>query len=150
MDAIKIEGVLVTPLKIIENEKGAVLHGLKKSGEGYSGFGEAYFSKINFNEAKGWKKHREMTLNIIVPMGRIKFVLHDDRAGSKTFGNFSSIELSRDNYKRLTIPNNIWVAFIGLNSDINLLLNIASIEHNDTEVDNLPLNHEKFKAYEWK
>ena len=35
-------------LKIIKNDKGDILHGLKSSDSNYKGFGEAYFSKINY------------------------------------------------------------------------------------------------------
>ncbi|MFM7851879.1 MAG: hypothetical protein ACKO96_08170 [Flammeovirgaceae bacterium] len=39
-----IKGVIITPLRIITNELGSVMHALKKSDDGYVGFGEAYFT----------------------------------------------------------------------------------------------------------
>ena len=76
---------------------------------------------------KGWKKHTEMILNLIVPVGEIKFVIYNDNTNE-----FFSIQLSRNNYQRLTIKPNLWLAFKGIN-DENMLLNIASIEHNPNE-----------------
>ena len=93
----KIDDVLVSRLKIIQNVQGDVLHGIKKSDFGYFGFGEAYFSTVLPDVIKGWKRHREMILNLIVPIGAIRFVIYDDRDSSKTFGCFQEVVLSRKN-----------------------------------------------------
>ncbi|GIU70068.1 MAG: hypothetical protein KatS3mg002_1304 [Candidatus Woesearchaeota archaeon] len=77
-----IDGVTLTPLKIILGDKGNVMHALKSEEQSYTSFGEAYFSTIFYNEIKGWKKHHQMILNIIVPVGKIKFVIFDDRKDS--------------------------------------------------------------------
>ena len=54
MDEINIEGVIHTPLSRIFHPKGDILHGMKKSDEGFTGFGEAYFTIIKNGEIKGW------------------------------------------------------------------------------------------------
>ena len=100
---------------------------MKRSDIEFSGFGEAYFSTIKKGDIKGWKKHTEMVLNLIVPVGEIKFVIYNENTN-----DFFSIQLSRSNYQRLTIKPNLWLAFKGIN-DENMLLNIASIEHNPNE-----------------
>ena len=69
---------------------------MKASDVGYEGFGEAYFSNVSYNEIKGWKQHTEMTLNLIVVIGEIRFVIYDE----KTFFN---VTLSINNYQRLSI-----------------------------------------------
>jgi dTDP-4-dehydrorhamnose 3,5-epimerase len=135
MDTITVEGVLLTPLKQIHHPKGDVFHGMKKSDSGYSGFGEAYFSTIHFEDTKPWKKHFEMTLNFVVPMGEIRFVIYDDREGSSTKNNFFDVTLGVNNYQRITIPPGVWVAFSGIGSEYNLLLNLANLEHNPVEVE---------------
>lgn len=149
MGSINIEGVSLIKLRQIEGDKGNVLHAIKKSSEGFAQFGEAYFSTVYTQEVKGWKKHREMILNLVVPVGKIKFVLMDDRPDSETRNNFFEIELSLENYCRLVIPPGIWVAFKGMGQATNLLLNVASIEHDPTEADNLDLYNPLFCDYEW-
>lgn len=136
MDKINtsIDGVYLTILRIIYHPSGNVYHGLKKSDFGFIDFGEAYFSTIKYGEIKAWKKHLKMTLNLIVPVGKIKFVLFDDRYESKSKGNIFEVTLSLDNYKRLTIPPNIWVGFKGIGQNLNLLLNISDIEHDPNEI----------------
>ncbi len=127
-----IEGVEITPLKRISHPKGDVFHALKATEKSFRGFGEAYFSSVNMSEKKGWKKHLKMTLNLVVPFGCIRFSLYDDRPGSKTIGGKMQITLSRENYKRLTVPPGIWVAFEGMAQE-NLLLNLADLTHNPDE-----------------
>jgi dTDP-4-dehydrorhamnose 3,5-epimerase len=134
-----VDGVTLTPLKIIPHPSGDVLHGMKSSEDSFSGFGEAYFSTISQGNIKGWKKHSKMTLNLLVPKGEIQFVIFDGRDKSSTQGKFMSILLSLQNYQRLTVSPGLWVGFKGLSLE-NILLNIASIEHNSAEAVNIPLD----------
>ena len=77
-----------------------------------------------------------MTLNLIVPIGTIKFILLKETAGSI---RSQSIIISRDNYARLTIPPMVWFGFQGVEST-NMLLNIADIVHDPMEVDKKALD----------
>ncbi|MCK4830475.1 dTDP-4-dehydrorhamnose 3,5-epimerase family protein [bacterium] len=106
-----IEGVMLTPLKIIPRDVGDVLHAMKRTDASFCGFGEVYFSTVNKGQVKAWKRHRKMTLNLVVPCGEIKFALYDDRTESPTCGKFLEVVLSRDNYQRLTVPPMIWMGF---------------------------------------
>ncbi len=131
-------GINVTPLRMIENIKGNIYHVLKTSETDFDDFGEAYFSLVKKNTIKGWKKHLRMTLNLVVPFGEIQFVIYDESDNS-----FTTITLSPENYKRLTIKPNLWLAFRGV-GDNNILLNIASIEHDPKESINVDLEAIKY------
>ena len=120
-------------MKQIFHPLGDVFHAMKKSDDGFAGFGEAYFSTIAKGEIKSWKKHTKMTLNLVVPIGKIRFVAYDDREDSPTNGILNEFVLSVENYVRLTVPPNVWLAFQGIDEQ-NLLLNIADLEHNPNEV----------------
>ena len=135
-----MDGVILTPLKQIYNSKGDIFHAMKKNDNGFDGFGEAYFSTIYKYDIKGWKKHIKMILNLIVPVGKIEFVVYDDKSR-----DYFSVKLSLNNYQRLTIKAGLWMAFRGLEEN-NLLLNIASLEHNPSEAVNIDLKDIK---YEW-
>ena len=135
-----MDGVILTPLKQIHNPKGDIFHAMKKSDEGFDGFGEAYFSTINLDDIKGWKKHTKMTLNVVVPLGEIEFVIYDEKKGE-----FLSVKLSQKNYQRLTVKAGLWMAFRGL-AKSSMLLNLASIEHDPSEAVALELNE---ISYEW-
>lgn len=147
MDQTIIDGVILTPLKRIYHPKGDVWHAVKCSDNGFCGFGEAYFSTIHFQDVKVWKKHLKMTLNFVVPVGEIRVVIHDNRPGSKTEGRFFDVTLGRDNYQRLTIAPGLWVAFAGVGEDLNLLLNIANLEHNPEEIERKEVLDDI--AYQW-
>ena len=135
-----MDGIILTPLTQIYNPKGDIFHAMKKTSDGYEGFGEAYFSTINKDDIKNWRKHTKMTLNIVVPIGEIKFVAYNEKVKK-----FFSVKLSQNNYQRLTIKPGLWLAFKGL-ADFNMLLNIANVEHNTNETESK--NLEEFK-YEW-
>jgi dTDP-4-dehydrorhamnose 3,5-epimerase len=137
-----IKNAFTTPLDIIDTVGGNVMHAMKSSSVGYTGFAEAYFSQVNNGVIKAWKRHKEMTLNLVVPVGKIRFVLFDDRNPSNS--QFQELIISRDNYCRLTIPPMIWMGFQGLSDSGSMLLNIANIEHNPHEVDKKNLEQIKF------
>lgn len=139
-----IAGVTLTPLRRIAHAKGDVLHAIKRSSPGFVGFGEAYFSTVISNEVKGWKRHGRATLNLVVPVGRVRFVVHDDRAGSITRDSFYDVTLDRDNYARLTVSPGLWVAFAGRDIGPSLLLNVSDEEHDPAEADNVDLDTFKF------
>ena len=133
-----INDVLITPLKIIETHGGNVMHSLKNDELGFRGFGEAYFSEVHSNAIKAWKLHQDMTLNITIPMGKVRFVLYDDR--DKKNKKFQELIISRKNYVRLTVPPKIWFGFQGVSNKNSLLLNIADIPHDPEETIRKDLN----------
>lgn len=133
-----VNGVLLTPLTQIFHPKGDVYHAMKKSDSGFDGFGEAYFSTIHKSDIKGWKKHTQMTLNLVVPLGEIEFIIYDGT-------DFFSTKLSQTNYQRLTVAPNLWVAFRGV-GETNMLLNLANMEHDPSEALNLALDE---ISYAW-
>ena len=71
-----IEEIIITHLKRIHVSNGDVLHGMKKTDDGYTDFGEIYFSYILKNKIKAWKIHKKMTLNLTCIKGKIKIVLY--------------------------------------------------------------------------
>lgn len=144
MDLTNIEGVILTELKKIYNTKGDIYHIMKQSSPGFLGFGEAYISNINQGDTKGWNLHKKMRLNLTVIAGKVRFILHDLRENSRTFDKFMDLTLSLDNYYRLTVPENIWVAFHGLDKS-NMILNIADIEHNSSEAIKKPLEEIEYE-----
>jgi dTDP-4-dehydrorhamnose 3,5-epimerase len=126
-------GLVITPLKVIPNPKGDIYHALKRSESSFKGFGEAYFSSVYKNEIKGWNRHKTMTLNLIVPSGEVTFVIFQEPSSSVQKEMFYCTTLSIKNYKRLTVPPGLWVAFRGEGEGLNLILNLADMEHDPEE-----------------
>ena len=138
---MNLDDILITPLARIATSGGDVLHAMKQSDAGYSGFGEAYFSWVSAGAVKAWKRHTRMTMNIVVPVGQVRFVFRLD--GTK---EFRVEEIGVDRYARLTVPPGIWFGFKGLLEPQSLVLNIASIPHDPNEVERLTLSEIK---YDW-
>jgi dTDP-4-dehydrorhamnose 3,5-epimerase len=137
---VNLDQIIVTPLKRIAVSGGDVLHALKCSDSGYQCFGEAYFSIIEHGVIKAWKMHREMTLNLIVPVGEVRFVFV-----SSDFKQRREECIGIANYARLTVPPGIWFGFEGLASPSSMLLNIANIIHDPNELERIDIPEFKQK-----
>ena len=135
MDKIDRLSPFVTELLKIDQSTGSVMHAIKVSSDGYHGFGEAYFSSVGFQKAKGWKLHQRMTLNLVVPHGEIRFIVHDGEYVKKRgfIEPLIDVVLGDSNYCRLTVPPGYWVAFLGVGTNLNILMNVANIEHDPSE-----------------
>ncbi len=144
-----IDGLMLTSLRQIHDERGAVFHFLKSESVNFRHFGESYFSKINEGVVKGWKLHFRAFQNMCVPVGRIKFVVYDVRRDSQTFGMINEIILDDSvNYHLLSLPSNIWYSFRAIDCDFALLANISSELHDINECIQLPLENDVIE-YRW-
>lgn len=129
-----IEGVTITPLKQIKDERGKIMHMLKCTDLVFKTFGEVYFSCIYRGVIKAWHLHKKMMLNYAVPHGRIKFVLYDDREGSLTKGEIQEIYLGEDNYSLITVPPMVWNGFKAIGTEMAIVANCTTIPHDPGEI----------------
>ena len=143
-----INDVIITPLKIIKDNRGSVMHMLRSDNPIFKSFGEIYFSTINYNSIKAWHLHKEATLNYACVYGEVKLVLFDQRKNSETFGLYQEILLSLENYKLITIPPNIWNGFKGLNKDHSIIANCLNLPHNEKEMVREDHDSNQF-SYNW-
>ena len=122
--------IKITKLSTFPLDSGNVLHAIKKDDEGFNGLGEVYFSFINPNAIKAWKLHHRMTLNLVVPLGMVRFVFLDIQTP-----DVSRVEdIGEKNYVRLTVPPKIWFGFKGISEKSSLVTNIADLKHDPNEV----------------
>ena len=136
---MNLADIMLTPLARIETAGGDVLHAMKQSDAGYADFGEAYFSWVSAGYVKAWKRHTRMTMNVVVPVGQVRFVFCLDGVDE-----FRVEEIGVDRYTRITVPPGIWFGFQGLATPQSLVLNIASIPHDPSEVERLGLSDIKY------
>lgn len=132
-----IDGVVISPLRQIVDERGKVMHMLRADAQHFQGFGEIYFSAVHPGAIKGWHIHKKMVLNYAVPHGHIKFVLYDDREGSRTRGEIQEIFMGPDNYCLVTVPSLVWNGFKGVGMETAIVANCASIGHDPSEIDRM-------------
>jgi len=139
-----IDGVVITPLKQIRDERGAVLHMLRTDAPHFAGFGEVYFSIVNPGVIKGWRRHTEMTMSLTVPKGQVKLVLADGG------GAVQEIVLGEDevDYQLVTVPPMVWNGFQCISSEPAIIANCASIPHAPDEAERIPLDSSEIE-YSW-
>ena len=132
-----IDGVVITPLKQIPDERGKIMHMLRSDDPQFERFGEIYFSMIYPGAIKAWHLHTKMTLNYAVVSGTIKLVLYDPRTSSPTKGEVQEIFLGEQNYVRVKIPPGIYNGFKGVGTTPALVANCATIPHDPAEIQRL-------------
>ena len=144
-----IDGVLVTGLRQVVDERGAVLHHMRSDAPEFTTFGECYFSEMIPGAVKAWKCHREQTQHLAVPIGRVRFVIYDDRELSPTNGSLEVVELGRpDHYNRLRIPKGLWYGFTCLRDQPALIANCTDEPHDPTDTE-LRAEYDPRILYHW-
>jgi len=129
-----IDGVRITPLRQILDERGKIMHMLRADSPEFEAFGEIYFSVVYPGVVKGWHLHTEMVLNYAVPVGAIKLVLYDDRPGSPTRGELMELFTGPDNYQLIRIPPGVWNGFKGVGVQPALVANCSTTAHRPDEI----------------
>ena len=132
-----------TELSRIETSGGEVMKALTAEEPDFKGLGEAYFSRVNAASVRGWKRHNEMTVNVVVPVGHVRFVIAEESGNEVSFEHF---DLGPDfTHGRLTIEPGTWFGFMG-GTNGGLVLNLSDIVHRPDEADGRDLDS---FDYEW-
>jgi dTDP-4-dehydrorhamnose 3,5-epimerase len=130
-----LSGVVIRPLGRREDERGWLMHMLRADDPAFQGFGEIYFSGIRPGAVKAWRRHARVTSNLAVPVGTVRLVLHDARAGSPTYGRTMVLETGETNYALVTVPPGIWTGWQCLGTTAALVANCATEPHDPAEVE---------------
>ena len=133
-----IEGVLIKDLKRIPDERGFIMHMLRKDDPEFEQFGEIYFSAVYPNAIKAWHLHKSMTLNYAVVLGMIKLVLYDNRQNSSTKGTLQQLFIGQQNYQLVRIPPGIWNGFSAVGNKMAIVANCATLPHDPEEIVRIP------------
>lgn len=144
-----IEGVTLTTLKIIADDRGQIMHMLRQDSpafQRFGKFGEVYFSGVYSGAVKGWRIHSRSWSNWSVPSGRVKATLYDARETSPTKGQTFEVVLGDHNYQLLTIPPGVAAAWKGFSPTMSLVANVASEAHDPEEGKTVPLETYPYKA----
>lgn len=121
---------IVSKVDVIKGNGTKVIRFMQSSDSGYKGFGEAYFSIVPYDIERYWKIHKSTTCNLMVPHGRVVFVVAEYDLSSWSF-----IELGVEQQKRLTIPPMNWYGFLGVGEQESVIANIIDRKHKDEEND---------------
>lgn len=147
-EVMRIRGIVIEPLKQIADERGKVMHMLRSDSQLYTKFGEIYFSVINPNSVKAWKRHLKMTQHFAVPVGKIKLVIYDERKDASSYKKVETVEIGEDNYCLVRIPPMLWYGFKGISPVSALIANCTDLPHDPVEIERLDYNDKRI-PYEW-
>ena len=148
-DMPRIDGVIITELRQIVDQRGAVLHMMRCDAPEFVRFGECYFSEIAPGAIKAWKRHQAQSQNLAVPAGRIRLVIHDSREKSASRGQTMVMELGRpDAYLRVGIPKGLWYGFACISATPALLANCADLPHDPFDNEMRPADDPEI-PYTW-
>ena len=144
-----INGVKITILKRIPDDRGTIMHIMKSYESDYNTFGEVYCSTVFPEVVKGWHIHSKMTLNYVVIKGMIKFVLHDLRENSTTKGETQVVYMGEKNYARVTVPVGVWNGFKGIGTKEAFVINFTDIPHDPDEIKRMDPHNNDLIDYDW-
>lgn len=143
-----IDGIVITQLRQISDERGKIMHMLRADDPQFEQFGEIYFSMVYPGAIKAWHLHTKMTLNYAVVVGMVKLVLYDPRPSSPTKGEVQELFLGEENYARVKIPPGIYNGFKGVGTIPAIVANCATIPHDPQEILRLD-PYSKEIPYDW-
>lgn len=143
-----IDGVVIVPLRRIPDERGAVLHMLRRDDPHFREFGEIYFSTAYPGVVKGWHRHSRMTLNYAVPYGVIKLALYDPRDESPTHGEVMELFVGEPNYVLVQIPPGVWNGFKCIGTTMAIVANCATLPHDPEEIQRIDPTDPRI-PYDW-
>lgn len=143
-----IDGVKVVGLRQIVDERGKIMHMLKRTDPHFVAFGEIYFSCAWPGTVKAWHIHQTMTVSNAVLVGHAKLVLYDLRPTSPTRGQLQEIFLGESNYVLVQIPPGIANGYKAYGDRMVVLANCASEPHDPSEMLRLPPNDPSI-PYDW-
>jgi len=143
-----IDGVTVKPLRRIADERGCVMHMLRRDDDLFEQFGEIYFSMVYPGVIKAWHLHKKMTLNYAVIKGMVKLVLYDDRPSSPTKGTLMELFTGELDFSLIKIPPGVWNGFKGIGTEPAIVANCATIPHDPDEIVRMDPKGDRI-PYDW-
>lgn len=144
-----IEGVIVTPLKLLPNERGRLMEVQRRDDPAFPGFGQVYITQSFANVVKAWYRHRTQIDQLAAITGLVKLVLYDDRDGSPSRGAVNEIMMGEHAPKLVLIPPGIWHGFKAVEAAAFLLhLNSEAFDFDAPDEERLPPDDSSI-PYSW-
>lgn len=123
--------VMCTKRIIISHPDGDIYRCWRSDEEEDGRLSEVYVSKIKPKCVKAWKKHNEMTMRLVCPVGSVRFVfaVHRD-----TGWDFSEHIIGEDAYDMLIVQPGVVFGFQSVCDYESTVINLSNILHREEEV----------------
>ena len=103
----------------------------------------AYVSETYPGVIRAWHRHHRGQIDhFVVPRGRAKVGIYDDRDGSPTKGELDTVVIGDGNMNAIRVPGDCWHGFKAIGPDPVLLLNFPTnlYEYDDPDEEHLPFD----------
>lgn len=146
-----IEGVTITKLRVIPDERGRLMEMLRSDDPEFTRFGQVYLTTAYPGVVKGWHWHKKQIDNMIVVAGMMKIVLHDRRADSPTKGETMEIYAGEHNPVRVRIPAGVCHGFTCVSPVEALVVNVPTEVYRYDDPDEFRIDpHSGEIPYDWR
>ena len=143
--APRIDGLIVRPLRGIEDKRGEIVEVYRPSWEVHTEpLVYVYQVLVRPGAIKGWVVHTEQEDRIHVVSGSLRWAFYDDREGSPTRGLLNVITVSERNRALLVIPWGVFHAVENIGPCEAIFINMPTraYEHGDPDKYRLPLKND--------
>lgn len=119
-----INGVVVTELKLLVNERGRLLELQRCDDPNFPGFGQVYMTQSFNGVVKAWYRHKLQIDQIAAIIGLVKLVLYDDRENSTTKGCMQEVMMGELIPRLVVVPPMVWHGFKAVGDTSAFLLHL--------------------------
>jgi dTDP-4-dehydrorhamnose 3,5-epimerase len=146
-----IDGVTVTKLRVIPDERGRLMELLRSDEADFTRFGQVYLTTAYPGVVKGWHYHAKQFDNMAVVSGMMKIVLYDRRDGSPTRGEIMEIYAGEHNPVRVHIPPGVCHGFMCVSEREALVVNVPTEPYSYGDPDEFRIDpHGGDIPYDWR
>jgi dTDP-4-dehydrorhamnose 3,5-epimerase len=148
--AARIDGVVVTHLKVVRNERGRLMEVQRADDRAFPGFGQACVTATFPGVVKAWYRHSTQIDQLAVVSGELRLALYDPRDGSPTRGAVAELRLGDEQPLLVLIPPGVWHGFqaVGDREALILHLNTAAYDVDAPDEERLDPDTETI-PYRW-
>ncbi len=145
-----IDGVKVTKLRAIPDERGRLMEMFRSDDEDFERFGQVYLTTAYAGVVKAWHYHKKQTDNFVCVQGMMKVALYDARKDSPTRGEVNEFFLGVWNPIRVRIPKGVYHGFKCISTGEAMIVNVPTEVYNYDEPDEhrLPAHTDEI-PYDW-
>jgi len=145
-----IDGVRITPLKPIPDERGRLMEIFRSDEPDFERFGQVYLTTAYPGVVKAWHYHKKQTDNFACVYGMMKVVLYDARDASPTRGEVNEFFMGVWNPIRLRIPRGVYHGFKCISTCEAIIINTPTEVYDREEPDEFRLPaHADEVPYDW-
>lgn len=144
-----IHDVELEELQINADERGYLTEVWRSDWEFYAGEDEpamSYVSETYPGVVRAWHRHNEGQIDhFVVPRGKVKVGIYDDREGSPTQGELDTFVVGEGNMNAIRIPGDCWHGFKAVGDERALLLNFPTTlyDYEDPDEERIPYDTDR-------